>query len=170
MPVAWFVVAIGGYASVHGRRQRVARGHLSTLALYGLSVAATVGVATVTKRPLPGRMRMRDLVVAAAAAQKLSRTVTKSSVTRPLRAPFAEPVDGGGPGEVADVPAGKGLRSSIGELLTCPFCMDVWAISGLTAGRVFAPAATGVVTDALAALAGADFLQLAYARAQQAAE
>lgn len=31
-------------------------GHLSTLALYGLSVAATVGVATVTKRPLPGRM------------------------------------------------------------------------------------------------------------------
>ncbi|AVP66892.1 DUF1360 domain-containing protein [Rhodococcus hoagii] len=145
-------------------------GHLSTLALYGLSVAATVGVATVTKRPLPGRMRMRDLVVAAAAAQKLSRTVTKSSVTRPLRAPFAEPVDGGGPGEVADVPAGKGLRSSIGELLTCPFCMDVWAISGLTAGRVFAPAATGVVTDALAALAGADFLQLAYARAQQAAE
>ncbi len=48
--------------------------------------------------------------------------------------------------------------------------MDVWAISGLTAGRVFAPEATGVVTDALAALAGADFLQLAYARAQQAAE
>ncbi|WP_237172616.1 DUF1360 domain-containing protein [Prescottella equi] len=87
-----------------------------------------------------------------------------------MRAPFAEPVDGGGPGEVADVPAGKGLRSSIGELLTCPFCMDVWAISGLTAGRVFAPEATGVVTDALAALAGADFLQLAYARAQQAAE
>lgn len=145
------------------------RGHLSTLALYGLSVAATVGVAAVTRRPLPEPMRARDLLVTAAATHKLSRTVTKSSVTRPLRAPFAEPVDGGGPGEVADRPVGRGLRSSVGELLTCPFCLDVWVMSGLTAGRVFAPAVTGVVTDALATLAGADFLQLAYARAQRAA-
>lgn len=146
-------------------------GHLATLALYGLSVAATVGAAAVMKRPLPEPMRARDLVVTAAATHKLSRTVTKSSVTRPLRAPFAEPMDGGGPGEVADRPTGKGgLRSSVAELLTCPFCLDVWVMSGLTAGRVFAPEATGMVTDALAALAGADFLQLVYARAQQAAE
>ncbi len=123
-----------------------------------------------TKRPLPDRMRMRDLVVAAAAAQNSRDTVTKSSVTRPCCARRSPSLWTAAVPARSPTCARKGLRSSIGELLTCPFCMDVWAISGLTAGRVFAPEATGVVTDALAALAGADFLQLAYARAQQAAE
>ncbi|MBM4503084.1 DUF1360 domain-containing protein [Rhodococcus hoagii] len=145
-------------------------GHLSTLALYGLSVAATVGVATVTKRPLPGRMRMRDLVVAAAAAQKLSRTVTKSSVTRAVARAVRRACGRRRSRRGRRRARREGAAVEHRGLLTCPFCMDVWAISGLTAGRVFAPAATGVVTDALAALAGADFLQLAYARAQQAAE
>ncbi|MFZ3393764.1 DUF1360 domain-containing protein [Rhodococcus sp. DT1] len=146
-------------------------GYVATLLLYGLFVGVVAVLTAVTPRRLPGRLTVRDLVVSAAAAHKLSRTVTKTSVTRPLRAPFTKPGEKGGPGEVMDRPAGRaGLKHSIGELLTCPFCFDVWAITAVTVGRVFAPAATVVVVDALTALTGADFLHLAYARAQQMAE
>ncbi|MFD3812973.1 DUF1360 domain-containing protein [Rhodococcus sp. NPDC058639] len=146
-------------------------GYVATLLLYGLFVAVVAVLTAVTPRRLPGRLTVRDIVVSAAAAHKLSRTVTKTSVTRPLRAPFTKPGEKGGPGEVMDRPVGHaGLKHSIGELLTCPFCFDVWAITAVTVGRVFAPAATVVVVDALAALTGADFLHLAYARAQQMAE
>lgn len=117
-------------------------------------------------------MSTRDLVLTALAAQKLSRLVTKSTVATPVRAPFTRPTgDDGGPGEVMEQPrADDGVGHSIGELLSCPFCLDVWVITGLTIGQVFAPRATRVVTEATAALAGADFLHLAYATAQQIAE
>lgn len=146
-------------------------GYVATLLLYGLFVTVVAVLTAVTPKRLPDRMGVRDLVVSAAAAHKLSRTVTKTSVTRPLRAPFTKPGEKGGPGKVMDRPVGRtGLKHSIGELLTCPFCFDVWAITAVTVGRVFVPRATAVIVDALAALTGADFLHLAYARAQQAAE
>jgi hypothetical protein len=62
------------------------------------------------------------------------------------------------------------LRHSLGELLTCPFCLDVWAVTAFTAGLVFAPRPTRLVAGTFTALAGADFLQLAYAKAQQLTE
>ncbi|WP_397518026.1 DUF1360 domain-containing protein [Rhodococcus oxybenzonivorans] len=97
--------------------------------------------------------------------------MTKDAVTTPLRAPFTQHAGDGGPGEVMEKPqASDGVKHSIGELLTCPFCFDVWVITGFTIGHVFAPRATRMVADAMAALAGADFLQLAYATAQQVAE
>ena len=36
-----------------------------------------------------------------------------------------------------------GLRHSIGELITCPFCLDIWIAAGFTIGLVFAPRLTG---------------------------
>ncbi|WP_251014466.1 DUF1360 domain-containing protein [Rhodococcus qingshengii] len=145
-------------------------GHAAMLAGYGLVVATISAVAAFTGKKLPGKMSTRDLAVTALAAHKLSRTVTKDAVTSPLRAPFVDHDGDGGPGEVMESPKHEdGLRGSVGELLTCPFCFDVWALTALTAGRVFAPRVSGVSVDALAALAGADFLHLAYAKAQQAA-
>jgi hypothetical protein len=61
------------------------------------------------------------------------------------------------------------LRHAIGELITCPFCLDLWIASGFAVGLVFAPRVTRLVAATLAALTGADFVQLAYAKAQQAA-
>jgi hypothetical protein len=61
------------------------------------------------------------------------------------------------------------LRHSIGELLTCPFCLDMWVATGFAIGLVFAPRLTRFVAATFTALTGADFLQLAYARAQQSA-
>ena len=62
------------------------------------------------------------------------------------------------------------FRHSIGELLTCPFCLDVWVVTGFVAGLTFAPRLTRLIAGAFTALTGADFLQLAYAAAQQSAE
>jgi Protein of unknown function (DUF1360) len=62
------------------------------------------------------------------------------------------------------------LRHSLGELVTCPFCLDLWVATAFVAGLIFAPRFTRLIAGSFTALAGADFLQLAYARAQQAAE
>lgn len=145
-------------------------GHVAILIAYGMLVVAIAGLSVLTGKILPGKMSTRDLVVTGAAAHKLSRTLTKDAVTSPLRAPFTEHEGDGGPGEVMESPKhSEGLRGSLGELLTCPFCFDVWTITALTVGHVFAPRVTQVCVDALAALAGADFLHLAYAKAQQVA-
>lgn len=66
-------------------------------------------------------MRPWDVILLAAGTHKLSRTISKDSVTAPLRAPFTRYVDRGGPAEVMEeVRATGGLRHSVGELLTCP--------------------------------------------------
>ncbi len=62
------------------------------------------------------------------------------------------------------------LRHSLGELLTCPFCLDMWVATGFAIGLVFAPRYTRLVAGVFTVLTGADFLQLLYAMAQQSAE
>lgn len=146
-------------------------GYAATMTVYAVFVAAVALLGNLTGRQLPRAMTVRELLLTAAAAHKLSRTVTKAAVTKPVRAPFAEETGGGGPGEVMAQPKGDNdIQHSIGELLSCPFCFDVWAITALTAGHVFVPRVTRLVTEAMAALTGADFLHLAYAKAQQIAE
>ncbi|ONM50310.1 DUF1360 domain-containing protein [Nocardia donostiensis] len=146
-------------------------GYTVTVLVYGVVVAAAALLGSVTGRRPPPGMSVRELVVTALAAHKLSRLATKGTVTAPVRAPFARPSGAGGPGEVMEKPkTGNDVQHSIGELLSCPFCFDVWLVTGVTIGRVFAPRATRTVTEAAAALAGADFLHLAYATAQQIAE
>lgn len=146
-------------------------GYAATLFAYVVVVGTVALLGGLTGRRLPHAMSTRDLVVTALAAQKLSRLVTKSTVAAPVRAPFTRPAGDGGPGEVMEQPRSDGgIGHSIGELLSCPFCFDVWMITALTIGEVFAPRATRMITDATAALAGADFLHLAYATAQQIAE
>lgn len=63
---------------------------------------------------------------------------------------------------------GSGVRKTIGELVTCPFCLGMWTATGFTAGLVYLPRATRLALGTLAALAGADLLQLAYAGLEQA--
>jgi hypothetical protein len=61
---------------------------------------------------------------------------------------------------------GSALRHSIGELVTCPFCLDMWVATGFVVGLIFVPRLTRLVAGTFTALAGADFLQPAYAWAQ----
>jgi uncharacterized protein DUF1360 len=146
-------------------------GYLAVLVVYGAVVAIAMVAATITGRTLPARWRIQDLVTITLGTHKLSRTLTKDAVTSPLRAPFTQYAGTGGPAEVMEeVREGSQLRHSLGELLTCPFCLDMWVATGFAIGLVFAPRFTRLVAGVFTVLAGADFLQLGYAMAQQSAE
>jgi hypothetical protein len=145
-------------------------GYLVVMSVFAALVSGAAGIAAGTGRRLPPNMGPWDVLLLAAGTHKLSRTISKDSVTSPLRAPFARYAGRGGPAEVSEeVRDGNGLRHSLGELLTCPFCLDVWIATGFSIGLVFAPRATRMVAGTFTALTGADFLQLAYAKAQQSA-
>lgn len=148
------------------------RGYTKVLAGYSTLVTVAVIAAVVTGRRLPERLSGQDLVVLALGTHKLSRTVTKDAVTSPIRAPFTRYKGQGGPAEVSEEVRGpsNSLRHSLGELLSCPFCFDMWVATFFTIGMVFAPRPTRLVAGLFAALAGADFLQFAYAKAQQSVE
>ena len=100
----------------------------------------------------------------------MSRLVAKDSVTSPLRAPFTRCSGTAGPAEVAEEVRGKGVRHAVGELVTCPFCVAQWVATTYGAGLVFVPQATRLAGATMTAVAGSDWLQLAYARLQRSAE
>ncbi|MGV0749433.1 DUF1360 domain-containing protein [Mycolicibacter minnesotensis] len=151
-----------------GDNPRPLGGYVIVLLVYGGLVAAVTVAAAATGRRLPQGWRTADLLTVTLGTHKLSRTLAKDAVTSPLRAPFAHYAGTGGPAEVMEETRHSStLRHSLGELLTCPFCLDMWVVTAFTAGLVLAPRPTRLVAGTFSALAGADFLQLAYAKAQQ---
>jgi Protein of unknown function (DUF1360) len=145
--------------------------YLVVLGVYGTLVAVTALAAVITGRKLPERWHTHDLVTVMLGSQKLSRTLSKDAVTSPIRAPFARYAGTGGPAEVHEETRNSSqARHSVGELLTCPFCLDMWVATAFVIGLIFAPRLTRLIAGTFTALAGADFLQLAYAMAQRAAE
>jgi hypothetical protein len=63
---------------------------------------------------------------------------------------------------VSEKPRGKGLRRSLGELLTCHFCVGQWVASFFTYGLVFAPAVTRLVASIFAVVTLSDHLHQTY--------
>jgi hypothetical protein len=154
-----------------GDNPRPLEGYSVVMAIYGLLVALAGVVVAATGRRLPERWGVQDLLTVTVGTHKLSRTIAKDAVTSPLRAPFTHYSGTGGPAEVMEeTRQGSALRHSVGELLTCPFCLDMWVATGFVIGLIFLPRFTRLVAGTFTALAGADFLQLAYARAQQMTE
>ncbi len=154
-----------------GDHARPLGGYVVVLVTYGMLVAVTTMVAVATGRRLPQQWPTRDLLILTFGTHKLSRTLAKDAVTSPLRAPFAHYAGTGGPAEVMEeTRESSQLRHSLGELMTCPFCLDMWVVTALVVGLVIAPRLTRLVAGTFTALSGADFLQLAYAKAQQAAQ
>ncbi|SFO48839.1 Protein of unknown function [Pseudonocardia ammonioxydans] len=144
-------------------------GYVTVVAVFAALVTGAVGLLAARRRPLPDGFATRDLVLLVVGTHKLSRTLTKDAVLSPLRAPFTQYESTGGPAEVMeDVRAAGSVRHAVGELVTCPFCLDVWIATGFALGLIFAPRATRIVLGTFSAVAGADFLQLGYAAAQQA--
>lgn len=151
-------------------QDRPLRGYVATMSVYGTLVAGAAVLARATGRTVPDRISPWDAALIAAATHKLSRLIAKDPVTSPLRAPFASYEGTSGPSELAEQVRGQGGRKAAGELITCPFCIGTWAATAFTIGHVFSPRLTRLATTALAAQAGADFLQFGYALAEQAAE
>ena len=146
-------------------------GYVLVMAVFGALVAGAAGLVAASGRRLPAGIDPWDLLLITAGTHKVSRTLSKDAVTSPLRAPFTRYSGTGGPAEVMEeVRTASGVRHAIGELLTCPFCLDMWIATGFAFGYVFAPRVTRLIAGTFTALAGADFLHLLYAKGQKSAE
>jgi hypothetical protein len=143
--------------------ERSLRGYSGAMAVFAAYCAALIATAQAKDRPLPQRIEPLDLVVGAAATYRFSKLVSKNVVTSPIRAPFTEYVGSGGPAESLEDARGTGVRRAIGELISCPFCVSVWAAATYTAGLVLCPRATRLGAAGLTVLTGADLLQLSSA-------
>jgi Protein of unknown function (DUF1360) len=130
--------------------------------LFNLILALVLLVARKTGRPIPERIETRDIALLGVATHKVSLLVANDAVTSPLRAPFTELQEKQSPKTVKEKPRGNGLRRSLGELLTCHFCVGQWVASFFTYGLVFAPAVTRLVASIFAVVALSDHLHQAY--------
>ncbi|MFG3700090.1 DUF1360 domain-containing protein [Micromonospora sp. NPDC047620] len=147
-------------------------GYLAAMGTYAAVTGTLAGLVKAAGRHVPERPATADVVLLSIATHKLSRLLAKDAVTSPLRAPFTRYDRPIGSGEVMEQvrDQGSSARHAIGELLSCPFCLAVWVATGLTGGLVLSPRLTRLVATALTAVAASDFLQMAYATAQRAAE
>ena len=150
------------------RDPRPLGGFAALVGIYGAAV--TTAALLARKKGIPERFTPWDLLLLGIATHKISRRVSKDSVMSPLRAPFAEFKEPAGSGEVNEEVEGSGFQKAVGELITCPFCIGQWVATALVFGLAFAPRATRLLAGVFASAAVADFLQLAYARAEQPAE
>jgi len=155
-----------GYSREH--RPLAAYGVL--VGLFNVSLAAFLLGVKASGRALPPRIGLGDVVLLGVATHKLSRLITKDSVTSVLRAPFTQYEGPSGAAEVNERPRGRGMQKVIGELLTCPFCIGQWLAAALTCGLVAAPRVTRFITGLFSAVAIADFLQYAYERVRKGTE
>ncbi|HET9677646.1 MAG TPA: DUF1360 domain-containing protein [Solirubrobacterales bacterium] len=156
---------VAGYAEPERRPPFLP--YLAFMSVFGSLVAATLVIARRQGRELPDRVPAGQLLLIGTASHKLSRVISKDKVTSPLRAPFTELEGKGGPAELEERSRGTGLRKAIGELLICPFCLDLWVIAAFSAGLLFAPRVTRFIASLFAALTIADFLQIAYKAAEE---
>lgn len=140
--------------------------HLAAAATYGVLVLATVALGRSRGVRAPS-LTPWDTACLAAATFKASRLLAKDSITEPLRVPFTQRAEDGDANEVNDEPRGTGVRHTVGEVLTCPFCLGQWVGTGLLTGLAFAPRSSRVVTTLLTAIAGSDFLHHAHTATQQ---
>ncbi|RJK93804.1 DUF1360 domain-containing protein [Vallicoccus soli] len=148
--------------------ERPLRGYVGAMAAYAGLVAAVA--AATRSRGLPERISPWDVLLLSVATHRLARTISKDAVASPLRAPFTRYRGAAAPSELAEEVRDDGpVRHAVGELLTCPFCLAQWVATGFTAGHLLAPRGTRAVAATLTAVAGADFLQYAYAKAQASA-
>jgi Protein of unknown function (DUF1360) len=141
--------------------------YLAFMSIFGTLVSAALLLARRQGRELPAKVSPGELLLVGTASHKLSRIIAKDKVTSPLRAPFTELEGKGGPAELEESSRGTGLRKAIGELLICPYCLDLWVVAGFSVGLLFAPRVTRFVASLFSALTISDFFQIAYKAAEK---
>jgi hypothetical protein len=140
-------------------------GFAGSLTAFVSATAATALVARAQGRTLPERYAASDVVLGGLAAHKFSRMVSKSSVTSPIRAPFTTFEGAAGSSEHTESPRGEhGLRHTVGEFLTCPFCVGTWVSAAYVGGLTISPRVARAWAAVFAVTALSDGLQQAYAR------
>jgi hypothetical protein len=116
----------------------------------------------VSGRPIPERIKLGDIVLLGVATHKLSWIVSRDAITAPLRAPFTELEEMKSPTNVQEKPRDTGLQRSLGELLTCRFCLGMWISAFFAYGLVLFPAATRLVGAIFTILTLSDHLHQTY--------
>lgn len=138
-------------------------GFAGSVAAYAATVTAMAAAGHLRKQGLPGGYSTKDLLLGGVAVHKFTRLVSKSSVASPLRAPFTEFQEAAGSGEHSEsARGGHGVRHTVGELLTCPFCLGVWVGTGYIAGLVLAPGPARTWAALFTVTSISDGLQLGY--------
>jgi hypothetical protein len=130
--------------------------------VFNLIFALFLLLARVSGRDIPERVKPQDIVLFGAATHKLSWIVTRDAITAPLRAPFTELEEVKSPTNVQEKPRDTGLQRSLGELLTCRFCLGMWISAFFAYGLVLFPAATRLVGAIFAMLTVSDHLHQVY--------
>lgn len=139
-------------------------GFAGSLATYAVVTTALV-VGTGTSGRAPAHYALSDVLLGGLATHKFSRLLARGAVTSPVRAPFTEFDAAAGASEHDEQPRGDhGVRHTIGELLTCPFCLGVWVGTAYVAGLALAPRSTRAWAATFAVTGVSDFLQHAYSR------
>ncbi|MBB4689100.1 DUF1360 domain-containing protein [Amycolatopsis jiangsuensis] len=153
-----------------GDQDRPLVGYLGAMGTYTGLVGVLTLIGRASGASLPRRWSAGDTLLLAAATFKGSRTLAKDAVTSPLRAPFTRFEGSAGEDELNESVPDPGPRHAVGELVSCPFCLDVWVGTVLAAGLVTAPRVTRMALTVLTALAGADVAHLLYDSAKKLAE
>ena len=144
-----------------GRKQRL-YSYATLIGVFNLIFAVFLLVAKGVGRSIPERIDTKDIALLGVATHKLSLIGAQDAVTSPLRAPFTELQEKQSPKSVDEKPRGEGLRRSIGELLTCQFCLGMWVASFFTYGLVLVPRVTRLVASIFAILTLSDHLHQSY--------
>ena len=129
---------------------------------FNLLFALFLLAAKVSGKSIPERIGARDIALLGMATHKLSLLGSQDAITSPLRAPFTELEEKKSPKKVEEKPRGEGIRRSVGELLTCQFCLGVWVASFFTYGFVLLPRASRLIAAVFAAVTVSDFLHQVY--------
>lgn len=139
-------------------------GYAGSLTAFTLAVAAVTAAGRANGRGLPERYDVTDVALGALATHKFTRLLSKGSVTSPIRAPFTEFQEAAGSSELNESPRGGRLRHTIGELLSCPFCLGQWVGTGYVAGLALAPRQARAWAAVFAVTGVSDMLQQVYGR------
>ena len=120
----------------YGRSLRVLGGYALLVTTFHAVFGAFLVMTKRRSLKLPERVQVADVLLLATATYKLSRVITKDSVTSFIRAPFAVYRGAQGSSELKEDVRGSGVQKAIGELLTCPFCLGTWIAAALSYGLV----------------------------------
>ncbi len=136
--------------------------YATLMGVFNLLFAVFLLIAKGSGRDLPERVDTKDITLLGIATHKLSMIGSNDAVTSPLRAPFTEFQEKESPKKVEEQPRGKGLRRSVGELLTCQFCLGLWVASFFTYGLVLVPRVSRLIATVLTVLTLSDYLHQTY--------
>lgn len=149
-----------GYA---GDADRPLAGYVAAMGAYGAFVGGLTVVGRVAGARLPRRFGVGDTLLLGTATFKAGRMLAKAAITSPLRAPFTRYEEPAGEDELNEsVPGRSHTAHAVGELVSCPFCLDVWIGTGLAAALVVAPKPARLAATVLTAVGLADGLHLLY--------